>query len=117
MASTARSRPRTAIEKVAGGLPGAFWRLWVATGASNLADGIVWLLIPVLAVQLGAGPGELALVTIAERGPMLVLGLLAGGLADRHDRRLTMLAVQGCGSSRRSGCWPWRSRARSRSRP
>ena len=80
--------------RVAGGLPGAFWRLWVATGASNLADGIVWLLIPVLAVQLGAGPGELALVTIAERGPMLVLGLLAGGLADRHDRRLTMLAVQ-----------------------
>ena len=29
-----------------------------ATGASNLADGIVWLLIPVLAVQLGAGPAS-----------------------------------------------------------
>ena len=88
-------RHNAAMDRVAGGLPGAFWRLWVATGASNLADGIVWLLIPVLAVQLGAGPGELALVTIAERGPMLVLGLLAGGLADRHDRRRTMLAVQG----------------------
>ena len=94
MTSTARPGPRIALDRVSGGLPGAFWRLWVATGASNLADGIVWLLIPVLAVQLGAGPGELALVTIAERGPMLVLGLLAGGLADRHDRRLTMLAVQ-----------------------
>jgi MFS family permease len=83
-----------AMDKVAGDLPGAFWRLWAATGASNLADGIVWLLIPVLAVQMGAGPGELALVTIAERGPMLVLGLLAGGLADRHDRRRTMLSVE-----------------------
>ena len=79
---------------MAGGLPRAFWRLWLATAASNLADGIVWLLIPVLAVRLGAGPGELALVTIAERGPMLLLGLVAGGLADRHDRRRTMLAVQ-----------------------
>ena len=79
---------------MAGGLPRAFWRLWLATAASNLADGIVWLLIPVLAVRLGAGPGELALVTIAERGPMLFVGLVAGGLADRHDRRRTMLAVQ-----------------------
>ena len=83
------------MDRVAGDLPGAFWRLWAATAASNLADGVVWLLIPVLAVQLGAGPAELALVVIAERGPMLVLGLLAGGLADRHDRRRTMLAVQG----------------------
>ena len=43
---------------MAGDLPRAFWRLWLATAASNLADGIVWLLIPVLAVRLGAGPGE-----------------------------------------------------------
>ncbi len=85
--STARSGPRAAFNRVAGDLPGAFWRLWVSTATSNLADGIVWLLIPVLAVELGAGPGELALVTIADRGPMLALGFLAGGLADRHDRR------------------------------
>ena len=94
MASTARSGRLTPIDRVLGDLPRAFWRLWLATGASNLADGIVWLMIPVLAVRLGAGPAELALVTIAERGPMLVLGLVAGGLADRHDRRRTMLAVQ-----------------------
>jgi MFS family permease len=94
VSSTARPGRLTAIDRVLGDLPRAFWRLWLATGASNLADGIVWLMIPVLAVQLGAGPGELALVTIAERGPMLVLGLVAGGLADRHDRRRTMLAVQ-----------------------
>ena len=94
MSSLARPGPGSAIDRMAGDLPTAFWRLWWATASSNLADGIVWLLIPVLAVRLGAGPGELALVTIAERGPMLVLGLLAGGLADRHDRRRTMLAVQ-----------------------
>ena len=94
MSSTVRPGPLAAIHEVADRLPGAFWRLWVATAISNLADGIVWLMIPVLAVQMGAGPGELALVTIADRGPMLVLGLLAGGLADRHDRRRTMVAVQ-----------------------
>jgi MFS family permease len=85
---TAAPEPGTATS------PAAFRRLWVSTASANLADGIVWLLIPVLAVQLGAGAPELALITIANRGPMLVLGLVAGGLADRHDRRRTMLAVQ-----------------------
>src|SRR4051794_5103455 len=94
VSSAPRPTRKTVADRLGGGLPAAFWRLWTADAASNLADGIVWLLIPVVAVQLGAGPGELALVTIAERGPMLVLGLVAGGLADRHDRRYTMLAVQ-----------------------
>ena len=94
MSPPALSRGAIVPGVIAGGLRASFWRLWAATGSSNLADGIVWLLIPVLAVQLGAGPPELALVTIAERGPMLVLGLVAGGLADRHDRRRAMVAVQ-----------------------
>lgn len=79
------------------GLPPAFWRLWWSTASANLADGILWVVIPVLAVERGAGAIDLALITIANRGPMLVLGLLAGGLADRHDRRQTMLAVQALG--------------------
>jgi MFS family permease len=50
--------------------------------------------IQLIAVRLGASPGELAVITFASRLPMLAFGLIAGGLADRLDRRRTMVAIQ-----------------------
>ena len=71
-----------------------FWKLWGSTASANLADGIVLIAIPLIAVGLTRSPAEIAGVSIAAQVPMVVFGLIAGGLADRLDRRWTMLAVQ-----------------------
>jgi len=77
------------------GLPPNFWKLFVSTASANLADGIFLVALPLIAtVALEASPAELAAISVAFQAPMVLLGLLAGGLADRLDRRWTMLAVQ-----------------------
>lgn len=77
-----------------GGLPANFWRLWTSSAAANLADGIVMVSVPLIAVQLTRSPAEVAGVSVAAGIPAVAVGLIAGGLADRLDRRWTMLAVQ-----------------------
>ena len=49
---------------------------------------------PLIAVGLTRSPAEIAGISVAAQVPMLLFGLIAGGLADRLDRRWTMLAVQ-----------------------
>jgi MFS family permease len=88
------SRRGALLETAGAGLPGTFWRLWGSSAAANVADGIVLIAFPLAAIRLGASPGELAGLAIAGVLPVLLLGLVAGGLADRLDRRRTMLAVQ-----------------------
>jgi len=80
--------------RLSGGLSADFGRLWASSAASNLSDGIILVALPLIAVRLGASPGELAGVFVASQVPSLFLGLVAGGLADRLDRRRTMVAVQ-----------------------
>ena len=77
-----------------GELPANFWRLWTSSAAANLADGIVMVSVPLIAVQLTRSPAEVAGVSVAAGIPAVAVGLIAGGLADRLDRRWTMLAVQ-----------------------
>jgi MFS family permease len=79
---------------LAGGLPANFWRLWGSSTAANLADGVVWVALPLIAVRLTTSPIEVATVTVWFQIPRIGLALLAGGLADRLDRRWTMVAVQ-----------------------
>jgi MFS family permease len=76
------------------GLPSNFWKLWTSAASANLADGVTLVAIPLIAVRLTDSPAEVAGVAVAFQVPMLLLGLIAGGLADRIDRRWTMLAVQ-----------------------
>ena len=76
------------------GLPANYWRLWVSSAASNLADGIFFIALPLLAVRLTDSPILVAGVAIAGRLPWLVFVLVAGALADRLDRRRTMRNVQ-----------------------
>lgn len=76
------------------GLPLNFWKLWSSAASSNLADGITVIAIPLIGVRLTDSPVELAGIAVAMQVPMLLFGLVAGGLADRIDRRWTMLAVQ-----------------------
>ena len=42
------------------GLPANFWRLWTSSAAANLADGIVAVSVPLIAVQLTRSPAEVA---------------------------------------------------------
>jgi MFS family permease len=69
-----------------------FHKTVVASGFANLADGVFWVALPLLAVQLTRSPVLIAGVTIAARLPWL-LAPVAGALADRLDRRQTMVRV------------------------
>lgn len=79
--------------RLSGGLPANYWRLWTSSLASNLADGIFWVAFPLLAIRLTDSPALIAGVAVVGRLPWLVFVLFAGALADRLDRRRTMIAV------------------------
>jgi MFS family permease len=64
-----------------------------ASGFANLADGVFQVALPLLAVQLTRSPLLIAGVSVAARIPWLLLSLVAGALADRLDRRQTMLRI------------------------
>jgi MFS family permease len=70
-----------------------FHKLLAASGFANLADGVFQVALPLLAVQLTRSPLLIAGVAIAARIPWLLLSLVAGALADRLDRRQTMVRV------------------------
>jgi MFS family permease len=80
--------------RIGGGLGRPFWRVWSAALVSNLADGVFQIALPLLAISLTSSPALVAGILIAFRLPWLVFALVAGALADRLDRRRTMLAVQ-----------------------
>jgi MFS family permease len=78
---------------VAAPLPGAFWRLWTSVTLSNLGDGVRLAAFPLLAVTLTQDPRLVAGVVVVQYLPWLFLGIPAGAVADRMDRRRLMSAV------------------------
>jgi MFS family permease len=83
--------PREGEEPGRLGLP--FWRLWSASALSNLADGLVKIALPLVAVTVTDSPALVAGVALAVTLPWLLLALPAGALADRVDRRIAMLTA------------------------
>jgi MFS family permease len=83
----------TVAEHPSGGLGANYWKLWTASAASNLADGVFWIAFPLLAVRLTDSPALVAGITVVGRLPWLIFVLVAGALADRLDRRRTMVGV------------------------
>lgn len=81
------------MARLSGGLGANYWRLWTASASSNLADGVFWIAFPLLAVRLTDSPVLIAGVAVVGRLPWLLFVLVAGALADRLDRRRTMIAV------------------------
>jgi MFS family permease len=81
------------VARLGGGLPPSYWKLWFASAGSNLADGMFWIALPLLAVRLTDSPGLVAGVVVASRLPWLLFALVAGALADRLDRRRAMILV------------------------
>ncbi|MFW5899086.1 MAG: MFS transporter, partial [Jiangellaceae bacterium] len=71
----------------------SFNGLWFATGTANLSDGMAVFVLPLLALEAGASPGGVAAVTIVLTLAWPTVGLHAGWLVDRADRRTLMTAV------------------------
>jgi MFS family permease len=71
----------------------AFRRLITASAASNLADGAFTIALPLVALTVTRSPAAFAAVTVVGRLPWLLFALPAGALADRLDRRTTMISV------------------------
>lgn len=71
----------------------AYKRLWQASAASNLADGIAMVGCALVAVQLTRSGTLVAGVNVALTLPWLLLALHAGAFADRYDRRSLLLGA------------------------
>ena len=68
-----------------------FVRVLTATALSNLADGVLAVALPLIAVTLTQSPLLISLLAFTNRLPWLLFSLPAGALADRLDRRAVML--------------------------
>ena len=71
-----------------------FHALIVATGVTNLGDGIRLAALPLLATTLTDSPLLVAGVTAAQFLPWLVFGPVGGVIVDRSDRRRLILVTQ-----------------------
>jgi MFS family permease len=69
-----------------------FLRLWGGQTVSSVGSGIVKLAAPLLVLALTESPTMAGLVGGALTFPMIFLGLPAGALVDRWDRRKVMIA-------------------------
>jgi MFS family permease len=72
-----------------------FWTLWFAFSASNLGDGLSIVGFPLLAISLTDDARLVAAVAATRFLPFLVIGLPAGVLIDRFDRRKIAMVAQG----------------------
>lgn len=68
-------------------LSGPFRALWLASASGALADGIAVSALPLLMVGRTHDPFTVSLLQLASGLPWLILGLHAGVLSDRWDRR------------------------------
>lgn len=69
-----------------------FRLLWSSTAASNLADGMALVLLPLLALDGGAEPAGVAVITVAMTLAWPLVGLHAGWFVDRFPKRVVLLA-------------------------
>src|SRR3954462_778836 len=76
-----------------------FHHLLGLTGLSNLADGVLQVGIPLLAVAITRSPALVSLLTAAATLPWLLLAMHAGVLVDRHDR----VRILGVATAARTG--------------
>src|SRR5215207_3311043 len=76
-----------------GRLGRSFWQVWSASSLSNLADGLVKVALPLVAVTLTDSPGLGAGRTRSGALPWQWFALPVGALAGRVDRRLAMVTA------------------------
>ncbi|MDK1361024.1 MFS transporter [Arthrobacter sp. zg-Y1219] len=62
-------------------------RIWIGNASSNLADGVTFVALPLLAVEITNNPLVIAALSIFYTAPRLLSVLGIGVLVDRFDRR------------------------------
>ena len=83
----------TGIEARRAVLGADYWRLWTSSGLSNLADGILKVGLPLVALTYTRSPALIAGLPLAFSVPWLLFALPAGALSDRLDRRRAMVGA------------------------
>ena len=74
-----------------------FVRLWGSQMASAIGAGVSKLATPLLVLALTGSPADAGLIAAAQTLPFLIIGLLAGVIVDRNDRRRILI---GCDVAR-----------------
>ncbi|MFC8538532.1 MFS transporter [Streptomyces sp. NPDC057249] len=70
-----------------------FLLLWIGQMISQLGNAVTNFALPVLVLGITGSPARTGLVLAAQQIPYLLLGLHAGVLVDRWDRRRTMIVA------------------------
>lgn len=70
---------------------GPFFRIWLAGGVAGTIRWLENLAVGVFVFQVTGSAWLVALMTFVRLGPMLILGLPAGAIADRWNRRSLLL--------------------------
>src|SRR3954451_21441533 len=84
------------LEAIAPSRLGAGFRWWLASSwVSNLGDGFALAAGPLLVASQSQDPRLVAASVLLQQLPWLLFGLFAGALADRLDRRLMVVVVDG----------------------
>jgi MFS family permease len=86
--SITRPRPTTSTRLIANR---DFVRLWVGQVGLALGNGVTLIAMPLLVLALTDSPVQAGIVAAARTLPYLVLGLPAGALVDRWDRRWVLI--------------------------
>jgi MFS family permease len=68
-----------------------FLRLWLGQVASNLGNGVSLIATPLLVLALTDSPAQAGIVAAARTAPYIFLGLPAGALIDRWNRRILLI--------------------------
>jgi MFS family permease len=77
----------------AGGFRAPFYRYWLSGFLADFGNGVRLAAFPLLAAQLTRSPAAVAAVTTVQGLPWLLLGVGAGVVVDRVDRRRLMVLV------------------------
>lgn len=72
-----------------------FTKLWGATALANMADGVLVVGGPLVALEFTRSPLLVSLTSTLAMAPWLAVPLLAGALADRHDRKVILVVAAG----------------------
>src|SRR3954451_17592967 len=84
------------LEAIAPSRLGAGFRWWLASSwVSNLGDRFALAAGPLLVAAASQDPRLVAAAVFLQQLPWLLFGLFAGALADRLDRRLMVVVVDG----------------------
>ena len=106
-----RRRTRGVIERLLPGHLGRDFRwLWGSAALTNLGDGMLLAAGPLLVTTVSRDPLAVGLSVTMQYLPWVLLGVPAGAIVDRVDRRVLAIAVNLDPGRACSRSWPSRSR-------